>query len=86
MDDIQKLRKKVDAVDDQILTAICERVKICKAIGDSKKKQGMPIKDLSRENEVYKRIKEKSMHFQLDSVQIERVYREIVNMCSAVQE
>ena len=86
MDDIQKLRKKVDAVDDQILTAICERVKICKAIGDSKKKQGMPIKDLSRENEVYKRIKEKSMQFQLDSVQIERVYREIVNMCSAVQE
>ena len=56
MDDISKLRKKVDAVDDQILTAICKRVKICKAIGNAKKKQDMPIKDLSRENEVYKRI------------------------------
>ena len=86
MDEIPKLRKKVDKVDDQILTALCERVKICKAIGSAKKKQGMPIRDTSRENEVYKRIKEKSAQFQLDPVQIERVYREIVNMCSAVQE
>ena len=86
MDEIQKLRKKVDEIDDQILKALCERVKICKAIGESKKKQGMPIRDSSRENEVYRRIKEKSVKFQLDPAQIERVYREIVNMCSAVQE
>ena len=86
MDEIPRLRKRVDEIDDQILIALCERVKICKAIGDAKKKQGMPIKDTLRENEVYKRIKEKSAQFQLSSVQIERVYREIVNMCSAVQE
>ena len=64
MDEISKLRKKVDEIDDQILKALCERVKICKAIGDAKKKQGMPIRDSSRENEVYKRIKEKSAQFQ----------------------
>jgi len=86
MDEIPKLRKKVDSVDDQILLAICERVKVCKAIGDAKKKQGMPIRDTSRENEVYKRIKEKSAQLGLDSGQVEAVYREIVNMCSAVQE
>ncbi len=60
MDEIPKLRKKVDEIDDQILKALCERVKICKAIGDAKKKQGIPIRDTSRENEVYRRIKEKS--------------------------
>jgi chorismate mutase len=86
MDEISKLRKKVDEIDDQILKALYERVKVCKAIGDAKKKQGMPIRDSSRENEVYRRIKEKSAQFQLDPAQIERVYREIVNMCSAVQE
>jgi len=86
MDEIPKLRKKVDDVDDQILLALCERVKVCKAIGDAKKKQGMPIRDLSRENDVYRRIKEKSAQFGLDSGQVEAVYREIVNMCSAVQE
>jgi chorismate mutase len=86
MDDIPKLRKKIDEVDDQILMALCERVKVCKAIGDAKKKQGMPIKDASRENEIYKCIKEKSAHLGLHPGQVEAVYREIVNMCSAVQE
>ena len=86
MDEILKLRKKVDEIDDQILKALCERVKVCKAIGDAKKKQGLPIRDSSRENEVYERIIENSAQFQLDPTQIERVYREIVNMCSAVQE
>ena len=86
MSEISKLRKKVDEIDDQILRALFERVKVCKAIGDAKKKQGMPIRDSSRENEVYRRIEEKSAKYQLDSAKIERVYREIVNMCSAVQE
>jgi chorismate mutase len=86
MDEIPKLRKKVDEIDDQILKALCERVKVCKAIGDAKKKQGMPIRDTPRENEVYTRIKEKSAQCRLDPEQIERVYREIVNMCSVVQK
>ena len=46
--------------------ALCERVKVCKAIGDAKKKQGMPIRDLSRENEVYRRIKEKAVQYRLN--------------------
>jgi chorismate mutase len=86
MDKIPKLRKKVDEIDDQILKALSERVKVCKAIGDAKKKQGIPIRDIPRENEVYIRIKEKSAQCRLDQEQIERVYREIVNMCSVVQK
>jgi chorismate mutase len=86
MDELHQLRKKVDEVDDQILLALCERVKVCEAIGVAKKKRGLAVRDTSRENEVYKHIKEKSAQFRLDPVQIERVYREIVNMCSAVQE
>ena len=86
MVEISKQRKKIDEIDDQIMLALCERVKVCKAIGDAKKKQSMPIRDLSRESEVFKRIKEKSAQFGLNSRQVEAVYREIVNMCSAVQE
>ncbi|MBE3117034.1 chorismate mutase [Candidatus Bathyarchaeota archaeon] len=86
MDDIQHLRRRIDEIDDQILAALSERIKICKAIGDVKKKQGLAIKDPDRENQVFKRIKEKSAQFTLDPVQIEAVYREIVNICSAVQK
>ena len=86
MAEIPKQRKKIDEIDDQILLALCERVKVCKAIGDAKKKQSMPIRDLSRESEVFKRIKEKAVQIGLNGGQVEAVYREIVNMCSAVQE
>ncbi len=86
MDEIQQLRKKVDEVDEQILNALNERAKLCRAIGLIKKKKGMKIRDTARETEVYERVKEKAVEFHLDSMKVEAVYREIVNMCSAVQE
>jgi len=86
MDEIENLRKKVDKIDEQIITALCERAKACKAIGLVKKNKGVPIRDIGREDEVYKRVKQRAIEFHLDPVQVEAVYREIVNMCSAVQE
>jgi len=86
MDEIHQLRKQIDAIDDQILAALSERVKVCRAIGSAKKNQGKPVRDVDRENEVYLRIKEKAAKLGLNSGQVESVYREIVNMCSAVQD
>ena len=86
MTEIPQLRQKVDAIDDKILIALCERVKICKAIGVAKKNQGKPIHDANRENVVYQRVSEKCKDLGLDAGQVEAIYREIVNMCSAVQE
>jgi chorismate mutase/prephenate dehydratase len=85
-DEIAQLRRKVDAVDDQILTALCERAKICTEIGAVKKKKSIPIKDAARETELFRRVKEKAVQLQLNPHQVEAVYREIVNICSAVQE
>ncbi|HMK94177.1 MAG TPA: chorismate mutase [Candidatus Limnocylindrales bacterium] len=86
MDELEKYRKQVDRVDALIMKALSERTRICVAIGEVKKKRGIPVRDISREKEVYKSVKEKSVKFGLDPVQVEAVYREIVNMCSAVQE
>jgi len=86
LDDIASLRAKIDEIDDQILFALSERVKVCKDIGLAKKKQKMPIRDESRENEIYLRVKEKSKKLGLNETQIELLYREIVNICSAVQK
>jgi chorismate mutase len=86
MDEIASLREKVDAVDDQILRDIAVRVKLCRAIGDLKKQQNKPVHDVNRENEVFKRVKERALLFKVDPVIAERIYREIVNMCSSVQE
>jgi chorismate mutase len=86
MGNIEQFRKQIDDIDEQILKALSERVRVCKAIGDAKRKQGLAVRDSFRENEIYKRIKAKSVEFGLNSREVEAVYREIVNMCSAVQE
>jgi len=85
MGELEQLRKKIDEIDDKILYALCERAKVCRRIGDTKKKHNIPIRNLARENEVYQRIKEKATCLNLNSDAVEAVYREIVNMCSDVQ-
>jgi len=86
MEELEQFRNQVDEVDELILKTLNKRAEICVAIGEIKKKNGMPVKDISRENEVYNRAKQKAVEFHLDPMQVEAVFREIVNMCSAVQE
>jgi chorismate mutase len=86
MDNLKQLRRKIDVVDEQILRFLAERAKICAEIGSAKKAQGLPVRDVDREKEVYKRIREQAAPLGLDPAQAEAVYREIVNMCSTVQE
>jgi len=86
MSELKQLRQKIDTLDDQILQLLAQRAKVCRAIGAAKKQQGTPIRDVDRENEVYQRVKAKAASLGLDSMQVEQVYREIVNMCSSVQK
>jgi chorismate mutase len=86
MQDLKQLRNRIDVVDDQILLLLCERVAICRDIGSAKKFLKLPVKDSVREKEIHEQIKDKASSLALDPVQVEAVYREIVNMCSAVQE
>ncbi len=85
MAEIPKLRKRVDEIDEQLLLVLCERVRVCREIGESKRQQGKPVKDTFREKEVYKRVRARAAELGLDAGRVEAVYREIVNMCSAVQ-
>ena len=85
-EDIQKLRKKIDEVDENILRLLGERSEICRSIGLLKKESGMPILDPVRESEVFSSIRGKAADFALDADQVEAIYRQIVNMCSSVQE
>jgi chorismate mutase len=86
MDDLRQLRKKIDATDQKILTLLAHRAAICKEIGNLKKAKGLSVKDVNRENEVYARIREEAAKLGLSPAEVEAVYREIVNMCSSVQE
>ncbi|HEX9261538.1 MAG TPA: chorismate mutase [Candidatus Bathyarchaeia archaeon] len=86
MQDIQKLRKRIDEIDEQILRFLGERSEICRSIGLLKKENSIPITDITRENEIYSNIRGKAPDFALEPDQVEAIYRQIVNMCSSVQE
>jgi len=86
MADLKKLRSEIDATDEQILLFLAKRVRICIAVGTAKKKEGLPVHDANREEEVFKRARAKAAEMGLNPIQVQAVYREIVNMCSAVQE
>jgi chorismate mutase len=83
---IKQLRKKIDEVDEQILQSLSERAEICRSIGSVKEKHGIPIQDFPRENDVYTRMREKAAKLGLDPSQVEAIYHQIVDMCSAVQD
>jgi chorismate mutase len=86
VDNIEQLRKRIDEVDEQILQSLRKRTEICSSIGLVKEKHGIPIQDFPRENDVYARIRERAAALGLDPAHVEAIYRQIVNMCSAVQE
>jgi chorismate mutase len=86
MENIKQLRKRIDEVDEQILQSLSQRIEICRSIGLVKEKHGIPIQDFPRENDVYARMRERAAELGLDSARVEAIYRQIVNMCSAVQE
>jgi chorismate mutase len=86
LENVKQLRKRIDEVDEQILRFLSERAKICELMGSVKKDNGMPIKDADRENEVYAHVREKAAELALDPVQVESVYRQIINMCNSAQE
>jgi chorismate mutase len=86
LEDLKQLRLKIDEIDEQILQFLAKRVEICHDVGDAKKSKQLPVRDAEREAEIFKRIREKAAKLGLDPAQVEAVYREIVNMCSSVQE
>jgi chorismate mutase len=86
MQEIKQLRKRIDEVDEQILQSLSERAEICRSIGLAKEKHGIPIQDFPRENDVYANIREKASELGLDPAHVEAIYRQIVNMCSVIQE
>ncbi len=86
MQEIKQLRKKIDEVDEQLLQSLRKRVEICKSIGLIKEKQGIPIQDFPRENDLYAHIRKKAAELGLNPSYMEKIYRQIVNMCSAVQD
>ncbi len=75
MDELQKLRQEIDAVDSEILSLIAKRLGIVKKIGEYKKRNKIPVIDTSREHLLLESLRKKSKEYGLDFRLMESIWK-----------
>src|SRR3989338_330915 len=75
---VDKVRKKIDSIDESILSLLNERAKASKEIGKIKRKEGQGIYAPHREKEVLDHLKSLNRG-PLTPAAIETIYREIMS-------
>jgi chorismate mutase len=83
--ELERLRKKVNAVDDEIVGLLGKRQLIVKLIGEIKKRNGIEILSATREQQILKRIRLKGEKNNFDLEFIDRIYRVIFKNSRKVQ-
>ncbi|MFN4131465.1 MAG: prephenate dehydratase [Caldimicrobium sp.] len=82
---LMELRKKIDQIDEEIITLLKERLKTALEIGKIKEKKGVQTFDLGREKQIIKRILELNEGvFPEETLKV--IYSEIIRACRASQE
>lgn len=84
-DRIAELRDEINGLNVQIVELLARRVEVAKRIGEAKREQNLPIVDRTREGKVYERVRELAIEGGLDPEDVEKVFREIVDLCTRAQ-
>ena len=82
--EIAEWRSKIDEMDEQIVELINKRAEAAKAIGDLKRKAGMPVYEPQRETEVFEHVKRINPG-PLTGEQIVDVYMRIIDVMRTLQ-
>jgi chorismate mutase-like protein len=82
--DIQQLRNKIDQLDDQLVRLLSERAAAAAAIGELKAKQGTPIYEPQREQDVINHVRGANPG-PLTDLQVQHVYERIMDVMRELQ-
>ncbi len=78
MEQIEKLRNRIDGIDRKILKLIEKRADLAKNIGRIKKRNGLKISDSEREREVIENVLSSS---NIDKDFLKKLFRLIIKYC-----
>ena len=81
---VDELRRKIDAIDEQIVRLLTERAETAVIVGEEKRRLGIPVQNVERENQVLERAKKLNKGPGSDKA-VQTVYRSIIDMCLEVQ-
>ena len=85
-EEIKPYRDAIDRLNNEITSLIAERQQAALAIGEIKKRYGKPVVDKSREQVILDKIKEKAPAESLNPEALERVFKEIIQLCVEAEE
>lgn len=83
--DLDELRRGIDAVDQQILKLLHERVRLVMAVGEYKRERSMKVYDPDRERELLARLC-KAAEPPLDADTIRRIFERLVDECRRIEQ
>ena len=85
MESIAALRKKIDEIDKKIVLLLKDRIELCKRIGALKRENGISVRDLQREDNVYLHVMASALEMGLDPQKVENIFKGIIALSVFVQ-
>src|SRR3972149_6540255 len=83
---IDNLRKRIDAIDANIVKLIGERIRVAETIGQEKKKSGKQIEDVERERKVLDGVRRLAAAEKINPEVVEWIYRQVIAAAKRVEE
>ena len=78
-------RKKIDRIDQQLLSLLVERQEMAHIVGQIKKEKGLGVFNMAREEQVFRHLKSKSQgHLKPEAIHY--IFSEIISAARAVQQ
>ncbi len=84
--DLEKLRKKIDELDQKIISLLNERTAIVLEVGKAKAKTGTSVYAPDRETQIYQKIEELAKNGVLPKTALKAIYREIMSASIALEK
>lgn len=81
---LEKLRDRIDVIDDKIVDLLVKRYELACEIGKTKQEDGAPVKDSDREERVMKRIRRRTRK-PLSKQAAEKIYKVVLRESRGMQ-
>ncbi|HYQ17037.1 MAG TPA: chorismate mutase [Polyangiaceae bacterium] len=83
--DLEELRRKIDAVDKEILKQLRERVGLVMLVGEYKRERNIPVYDPKRERDLLERLSNAAEH-PLDREFVHNVFERLVDESRRIEQ
>lgn len=85
MDEIKRIRARIDAIDQDILQLLKSRYENAKILGQIKRRKGLATRDRQRERNILAKIQSSSVNLDLNTRYSSQIFRKIFNLSLEAQ-